>query len=342
MSVRWGLLSTARVNRYIVEAAKKSDRAEVVAVGSRTSSLAEAFARGHGIAHAHASYEALLEDGAVEGVYISLPNSLHVEWTLRALEAGKHVLCEKPLSRNPEAVEQVFNRAQERGLIVSEGFMWRHHPQTAKLLELAAEDVIGPLRLVRAAFSFDVAAVHGGQDARLDPELDGGALMDVGSYCVSAIRLLSGEPERVQALQTIGPSGVDVCFAATLALPDEVIAHFDVGFVLPRRAALEVVGEEGTVFVADPWQPQTPGVELGRPTGDDAVERERVPVDRADSYLLELENVCGAIRGETELLLGRADAIGQARALDALQRSASTGTAVELGRAVPAETRSVL
>jgi D-xylose 1-dehydrogenase (NADP+, D-xylono-1,5-lactone-forming) len=341
MTVAWGLLSTARINRCILEAARKTDRVDVVAVGSRTPSRAEAYARRHGIEHAHGSYEALLEDKAVDAVYVSLPNSLHVEWTLRALEAGKHVLCEKPLSRNPKAVEQVFDRAQERGLIVSEGFMWRHHPQTSKLVELAAEEVIGRLRLVRAAFSFDVAAVHGAQDARLDLELDGGALMDVGSYCVNAIRLLAGEPERVQALQTIGPSGVDVCFAATLALPNEVIAHFDVGFVLPRRAALEVVGEDGTVFVADPWQPRAPRIELGRPTGDDAVEWEGIPVDRADSYLLELENVSGAIQDETKLLLGRADAIDQARALDALQRSASTGTAVELEPAAPAETWSV-
>ena len=330
MTVAWGLLSTARVNRHIVNAAKMSRRADVVAVASRTPSRAETYAREHAIERAHGSYEALLADEAVDAVYVSLPNSLHVEWTLRALEAGKHVLCEKPLSRDPDAVEQVFERAEERRLILSEGFMWRHHPQTAALVELTAEEMIGRLRLVRAAFGFDVAAVHGAQDVRLDPELDGGALMDVGAYCVNAIRLLAGEPERVHALQALGPSGVDVCFAATLALPDDVIAHFDAGFVLPRRAALEVVGEQGTLLVAEPWQPRAPAVEVGRRSRDDAVDWEQVPIDPADSYLLELENVSGAIRGETELLVDREDALGQARVLEALHRSASTGAPVEL------------
>jgi D-xylose 1-dehydrogenase (NADP+, D-xylono-1,5-lactone-forming) len=329
MSVAWGLLSTARINRLIVQAAKASDRADVVAVASRSSSRAEAYARAHGLERAHGGYDALLEDEAVDAVYVSLPNSLHVEWTLRALEAGKHVLCEKPLSRDPDAVERLFEYANERGLIVSEGFMWRHHPQSAKLLELAGADVIGRLRLVRAAFSFDVAE-HGVGDARLDPLLEGGALMDVGAYCVNAIRLLGGEPERVQALRALGTSGVDVCFAATLALPNEVIAHFDAGFVLPRRAALEVVGEQGMLLVADPWQPRVPGIEVGRPTRDDAVEWQQIAVHPADSYLLELENVSAAISGEAKLLLGRADAIGQARALEALHRSASSGAPVEL------------
>jgi D-xylose 1-dehydrogenase (NADP+, D-xylono-1,5-lactone-forming) len=333
MSVAWGLLSTARINRLILQAAKASDRAEVVAVASRSSSRAEAYARAHGLEHAYGSYAALLEDEAVDAVYVSLPNSLHVEWTLRALEAGKHVLCEKPLSRDPDAVERLFDYAEKRGLVVSEGFMWRHHPQTAKLLELAATDVIGRLRLVRAAFSFDVA-VHGAGDVRLDDELEGGALMDVGAYCVNAVRLLAGEPERVEALQALGANGVDVCFAATLALPNEVVAHFDAGFVMPRRAALEVVGEEGMLLVAEPWQPRVPKIRVGRPTRDDAVEWQQIAVHPADSYLLELDNVSAAISGEAELLLGRADAVGQARALEALYRSASSGAPVELQPAV--------
>jgi predicted dehydrogenase len=330
MTVAWGLLSTARINRRIVEAARKSDRAEVVAVASRSTARAQAYARDHGIERAHGSYEALLEDAAVDAVYISLPNSLHVDWTSRALEAGKHVLCEKPFSDDPRATERVFDRAEGLGLVVSEGFMWRHHPQTAKLVELAAEDVIGRLRVVRAAFSFDLASVHGPDDTRLDPALDGGSLMDVGAYCVNAIRLLAGEPLRVQALQALGPSGVDVSVAATLALSNGVLAHFDAGFVVPRRAALEVVGEEATLFVADPWQPRTPRIELGRPTAEDSIEHESIEVERADSYLLELDNVSAAVLGEADLLLGRVDAVGQARALEALHRSATAGDAVRL------------
>jgi xylose dehydrogenase (NAD/NADP) len=164
--------------------------------------------------------------------------------------------------------------------------------------------------------------------------------MDVGTYCVNAIHVLGGEPVRVQAQQALGPSGVDVCFAATLGLPDDVVAHFDAGFVLLCRAELEAVGEEGALYLAHPWHPQQPAVELRRPTPDDAVEHELVPAAQADSYLLELENVSGAIRGVTELLLGRADATGQARALEALHRSATTGAAVEL-EPVPPRIRSL-
>ena len=237
-AVAWGLLSTARVNRLVLAGARASDRVNVLAVASRDRARAEAYAREHGIERAHGSYDALLEDPAVDAVYISLPNSMHVEWTHRALEAGKHVLCEKPLSRRAKEVEEAFDLADQAGLVLSEGFMWRHHPQAGKLGQLVAEGAIGRLRIVRAAFSFQLASVHGADDARFRPELGGGSLMDVGCYCVSAVRLLAGEPERVFAEQVIGASGVDVCFAATMRFSDDVVANFDCGFArpLPRRA----------------------------------------------------------------------------------------------------------
>jgi xylose dehydrogenase (NAD/NADP) len=319
MSVAWGLLSTARINDRIIEAARESERAQVLAVASRDDARAESYARAHGIERSYGNYEELLEDPDVEAVYISLPNSMHVGWTMRALQAGKHVLCEKPFSRHPDEVDQAFDLAESAGLVLSEGFMWRHHPQTAKLVQLVADGAIGSLRIVRAAFSFPLAAVHGADDARFDPDLDGGALMDVGCYCLSAIRLLAGEPERLQGQQVLGPSGVDVCFAGALAFPDGRLGHFDCGFVLPSRAELEVVGEESSLFVADPFHARNPEIELR--TADSS---EQISVEPANSYRLELENVSDAIRGEAPLLLGREDAVGQARAIDALYRSAST------------------
>jgi D-xylose 1-dehydrogenase (NADP+, D-xylono-1,5-lactone-forming) len=318
MSVRWGLLSTAQINLPILAAARASDRADVIAVASRESGRAEAYAREHGLERAYGTYEALLEDPDIEAVYISLPNGLHIPWTIRALEAGKHVLCEKPFSRRVEDVERAFDLAEARGLVLSEAFMYRHHPQTAKLAELVAEKAIGQLRVVRAAFSFPLAAERGEGDTRFDPELEGGALMDVGCYCVNAIRLLAGEPERVKAEQVLGPSGVDVVFAGTLLHADGVVAHFDCGFVLPRRSELEVVGEEGSLFVATPFQVSSPGIELRRADGV-----EHVAVEPGDSYLLELENVSAAIRGEATLLLGRDDAVGQARTIEALYGAAA-------------------
>jgi D-xylose 1-dehydrogenase (NADP+, D-xylono-1,5-lactone-forming) len=331
----WGLLSTARVNRLVLAGARASDRVDVIAVASRDGARAEAYAREHGIERAYGGYDALLADPDVEAVYVSLPNSLHVEWTLRALDAGKHVLCEKPFSRRSAEVEQAFDVADRAGLVLSEGFMWRHHPQTRRLTALVAEGAIGRLRLVRAAFSFQLAAVHGADDTRFSPEQDGGSLMDVGCYCLNACRLFAGEPERVFAEQVVGPTGVDVSFTASLRFPGDVLAHFDCGFVLPYRDELELVGDEASLFVDDPWHIHVPAIERRREPEPESVEVERIAVEAASSYTLELENVSDAIRGESPLLLGRDDAVGQARVLEALYESAETRLPVEVHSAVP-------
>jgi D-xylose 1-dehydrogenase (NADP+, D-xylono-1,5-lactone-forming) len=320
--VRFGFLSTARINDKVMAGARESDRVEVVAVASRDAGRAEAYAAERGIPHAHGSYEALLSDPDVDVVYIPLPNGMHVEWTKRALAAGKHVLVEKPFSRHPDEVEETFDIADAHGLVVSEAFMWRHNPQTAELLQRVGSGAIGRLRLVRAAFSFRLTAAG---DIRLDPALDGGALMDVGCYCVNGMRAVAGEPAYVSGEQALGESGVDVVFTGTAACADEVVAHFDCGFALPYRAVLEVVGEEAALVVPDPWHVYEAGIELHR---DSRVELVAVPP--ASSYRLELENVAAAILGEAPLLLGREDAVGQARTIDALYRAAATGAAVEL------------
>jgi xylose dehydrogenase (NAD/NADP) len=312
--VRWGILSTARINRLVLAGAGESDRVDVVAVASRDGARAQAYAHEHGIERAYPSYEALLEDDEVEAAYIPLPNSLHVEWTLHALAAGKHVLCEKPLTRRPEEAERAFDAAEQAGLFLMEAFMYRHNPQTRRLTELIEEGAIGELRLVRSAFSFPLTRLG---DVRLQPELDGGALMDVGCYCVSGSRLVAGEPERVEGLQLLARSGVDVRFTGTMRFPGDVLAHFDCGLDLPNRSALEVVGSEGTLSIEDPWHCRTPGIELRRDS-----EVERIAIESANSYRLELENLSDAIRGQAEPLLGRADAIGQARTLAALYESA--------------------
>jgi D-xylose 1-dehydrogenase (NADP+, D-xylono-1,5-lactone-forming) len=316
--VRWGILSTAHINRLVIPPGRESPKVDLVAVGSRSQDTAEEYASKWQIPRAHGSYEALLADPDVEAIYISLPNSLHVEWSIKALEAGKHVLCEKPFSRRVEEVERAFDVADSAGLVLSEGFMFRHHPQTAKFAELVADGVIGRLRLVRAAFSFPLAAVHGADDARFRPELDGGALMDVGSYCVNASRFLAGEPESVSGEQVVGPSGVDVVFAGALTHAGEVVSHFDCGFVVPRRGELEIVGEEATLVVGDPWHVYEPGIELRRRDGV-----EQIALERANSYQQELENIADAVRGDALLLLGRDDAVGQARTIEALYRSAA-------------------
>ena len=312
--VGWGIVSTADINRLVIPPAQSSEKCDLIAVASREQGRAEAYARDWGIERAYGSYEALLEDPDIEAVYISLPNSMHCEWSIRALEAGKHVLCEKPLSRRPAEVEAAFDAAERSGRLLMEAFMWRHHPQTRKLVELVDGGAIGRPRVIRSAFGFTITREP---NVRLLADLDGGALMDVGCYCVSASRLLGGEPRRTAGIQILAPSGVDVLFSGAMLLDDDVTAHFDCGFVLPSRDELEVVGEEGSLFLDDPWHAHEPVIEVRR-----GGATERVETERANSYRLELENLSDAIRGEGEPLLGRADAVGNARALEALYASA--------------------
>jgi predicted dehydrogenase len=321
--LRLGLLSTARISDRIVAGAAPSDAVEVVAVASRDGARAQAYAGGHGIARAHASYEALLADDGVDAVYVSLPNALHHTWTMRALRAGKHVLCEKPYSRDPADVEEAFALASDSGLVLMEAFMYRHHPQTRRVRQLVDDGAVGRLRLIRAAFSFPLADPG---DVRAQPELAGGSLMDVGCYCVSGARLLAGEPQHVLGEQVTGPSGVDDSFHGTLRFAGDVVAQFDSSFALPLRQELEVLGEEGVLRVEAPWRVDWGGdVTLRR---GDAVER--IDVAEADAYRLELENLAAAARHEAAPLLDRPDALGQARAIEALYRAAERGEAVEL------------
>ena len=315
-AVRWGVLSTARINEKLLAGAREAEGVDVVAVGSRDRARGQAFADRHGIARVHASYEELLADDDVEAVYIPLPNSLHVPWSIRALEAGKHVLCEKPLSRRAADVEEAFAAADRAGRLLMEAFMWRYHPQTEAVERLARE--IAPLRVVRAAFGFTIAP-EDTANVRLQRVLDGGALMDVGCYCVSALRLLCGEPERVSGDSVPGGSDVDVRFAGVLHFPREVLGTFDCGFDVPARGSLEVVGAGGTVLAQDPWHGVAPALTFARP----GEAPEPVTVVAANPYRLELEDLSRAIREGRDPRLGRADALGQARAIEMLYAAAS-------------------
>jgi xylose dehydrogenase (NAD/NADP) len=313
--VRWGVLSTARINADVLRGLSGSASVHVVAVASRSLERAEAFASEWGLDRAFGSYEELLASPDVEAVYIPLPNGLHVEWTLAALEAGKHVLVEKAFSPRAAEVERCFSLAEEHGLVLSEAFMWRHNPQTLRLVESLPR--IGELRLIRATFSFPL--VGRDDDVRWDPSLDGGALLDVGCYCVSGARLFGGEPSDVGAAAVLTARGVDSRFAGVLRFPGDVIATFDSGFDLPARDELELVGSQGSLFVDDPWHCLTPRIELRRESGVETIE-----VERENSYRLEFEDVSAVIRGvRDEPRLGRDDAVGQARTLEALLEAAA-------------------
>jgi predicted dehydrogenase len=258
--------------------------------------------------------------------------ALHTEWTVKALEAGKHVLCEKPLATGAADAARCFAAAEAAGRRCVEGLMYRHHPQTALARRLVADGAIGRLADVRAALSVSVPP----DDIRRSVQLGGGALGDLGCYCVSAIRLFAGEPERVWAAQVRdGDAGVDLRLAATLQLPADVLAQFDVGLDLTRRDQLELVGTEGRLTVPDPWLCRATHLELSR---DGLVEH--VPVDPDgtlgltdpdhDVYRIELDTVSASLAAGETPPFGRADAIAQARTLEALFRSAGDGTPVEV------------
>ena len=320
--LRLGIVSTAHINRLVIPGAHASEKVELVAVASRDLTRAQEYARTWKIERAYGSYEALLEDSDVEAVYISLPNTMHCEWSVRAVEAGKHVLCEKPLSRHTAEVEQAFDAAERAGRLLTEAFMYRHNPQTARLRQLVDEGAIGEPRVIRTAFSY---SLYDPENIRLRADVEGGSLMDVGCYCVSGSRLLGGEPTSVYGQAYIGPTGTDWVFTGALTFPGDVFATFDCGTCLPERDELEVVGGEGSLFLDDPWHCRSPVIELRR---DGKVDR--IELDPVDSYRLELENLSDAIGGEAPLLLGREDAVGQARALEALHRSAESGMSVSI------------
>jgi predicted dehydrogenase len=319
--MRLGIISTADINRKVIPGAHASEKVELVAVASRDEARAEAYAKAWRV-RTYGSYEALLDDPGIDAVYISLPNSLHREWSIRSLEAGKHVICEKPFSRRPEDVEAAFDAAERTGLHLTEAFMYRHNPQAKRLVELVQEGAIGDLRVVRSTFSY---SLYDADNIRLRTEVDGGSLMDVGCYCVSGSRLLAGEPETVFGNAFIGPTGTDWVFTGAMRFPGDVHALFDCGTCLPGRDELEAIGTEGSVFLDDPWHANEPVIELRRDGNTERLELERV-----DSYRLELENLADAIDGSAPLLLGREDALAQARTIAALFRSAETGSPTSL------------
>ena len=313
---RWGILSTALINQKVLAGARRSTTADVIAVASRNEERATAYAQANSIPRAYGSYDALLADPDVDAVYISLPNALHHSWTLRALAAGKHVLCEKPYSARARDVEQAFTAAERGRLVLSEAYMYRYNPQIIELKRIVDEGAIGELRFISAAFTWPCDAPG---DIRLAPELDGGSLLDVGCYCVSAARLLAGEPIGVTAQQIIGPTGVEIRLVGTLAFDAGVLALFDSGFHLPDRSYLEVVGSDAAIRVSDPWHCLQPALDIIHPNGHTT----NIPFEVTNSYALELDHVHAAIHGDPTTLLGLSDAVGQARCLEALAKAAA-------------------
>ena len=266
--LRWGLLGTARINRLIIPAIRASSRSVVHAVASRDGDRARTYAALWSIPHAFASYDDLLA-ADVDVLYISLPNSLHVPWTLRAIEAGLHVLCEKPLALAPDDVRRISEVAAQRTRVVTEGFMYRHHAQTARVAELISDGAVGTIQTLVGGFTY---MQNRADDVRLDPSLGGGALWDVGCYPVSFGQWIAGAPPTsVIAAQRVGPTMVDEHFGGTVTYANDVTLHFNAGFRAVYDTLMRIIGTEGILEIRRPYRPDAHSeIIVGRA---DAVER---------------------------------------------------------------------
>jgi predicted dehydrogenase len=325
--VRWGVLgcSSTAIGK-VIPAVQSSANVEVIAISSRNMEKAKENARVLGIKSAYGSYEELLADPDVDAVYIPLPNSLHCDWTVRAAKTGKQVLCEKPAAMSPEECEQMMKACQKNQVFFMEGFMYRFHPQHQRVKEIIGSGVIGTVKLMRASFSFPMAARH--SKIRLSKELGGGALMDVGCYCINACRfILDAEPIRVFASAEMSPDGqVDTLLVATLEFPENVKGVIDCGLTMTRRHAYEVVGTEGKIDVPAAFVPtEETSITI---TKEGMKQEERF--EAINQYRLEFEHFSECIiqRRSPRFLLQ--DALSNSKVIVALRRSMNDGKPVSL------------
>ena len=322
--LNWGLLSTARINHALIPPLKRSKRAKLIAVASRVKQRAEEFAKEWDIPIAYGSYEDLLADQVIDVIYNPLPNGLHAEWTIKALQAGKHVLCEKPLAVFVAEVDAIKNAAEKSGRFVAEAFMYRHHPQTLRVKELVDSGAIGTLQLIKGAFTFNLTHKV---DVRLDASLSGGSIWDIGCYPISYARYIVGaEPTEVFGWQVQGSSGVDVIFVGQMRFPGDVLAQFDCGFRAPRRTLIEIVGNEGTIRVNNPFrigQREQIILESGKGV-------EKIPVRAPELYLGEVEDMADAIIHNKPPRISLEDSRGNIATILALLESSSTAKSVDI------------
>lgn len=320
--LRWGILSTARINDALLKPLRASRRNELTAVSSRTQDKAEAYARKIKIKRAYGSYQALLADPEIDVIYNPLPNHLHAEWTIKAVQAGKHVLCEKPLALTIQEVDAISAASEKYGKVVAEAFMYRTHAQSLKVKEIVDSGKLGKVKLIHGSFTF---IMTNPDDYRWNPEMGGGGLWDIGCYPLSFMRMvLSTEPLEVYGREVKGPSGVDEVFAAQMRFPNDVFAHFDCSIKIPFHVFMEIIGDEGTLIIPKPFNPGArEKLFLIKEN-----KTETIALKGTDPYVSEVEDMSDAI------LLGRpprvslADSRGNVAVIQALFESARTGKPV--------------
>jgi xylose dehydrogenase (NAD/NADP) len=322
--LRWGFLSTARINNALIEPLRASKKNRLVAVASRSDEKAIEYARKKKIPRSFGSYQELLADPDIDVVYNSLPNHLHAEWTVNAIQSGKHVLCEKPLALSIDEVDAISAAVQKYQKVAAEAFMYRTHAQSMKVREIVEAGELGKIRLVHGSYTFilsDPEAFH------WHAEMGGGGLWDVGCYPLSYTRMiLSAEPQEVYGTQVMGSTGVDELFTAQLRFPDEVYAQFDCSIKIPHHVYMEIVGEEGTLLIPNPFSPGLREKIYLIKEGKTKV----ISVKGAETYAGEVEDMADAILLRRPPSISLADSRGNVAAIQALFESARTGKPVML------------
>jgi len=322
--LNWGLLSTARINSALIPPLRASKRNHLAAVASRTQEAADRYAREQGIPQSHGTYESLLADPDIDVIYNPLPNHLHAEWTIKAVEAGKHVLCEKPLALSVDEVDAMRSAARKHGCIVAEAFMYRHHPQTLRVQEIVKSGSLGDLKLIRGSFSFVLSRAG---DVRLDPAMGGGSIWDVGCYPISYARTVAGSaPLEVFGWQVTGPTGIDETFVGQIRFENGLHVHFDCSFAIPFHAFMEIAGSEGRLNIPTPFKPET-GEKIYLTRGE---ETETIKIKGQELYIGEVEDMADTILLGREPRISLDDSRANVAVITALLESARSGQPVKI------------
>jgi predicted dehydrogenase len=326
--LRWGILGVAGINQRLMPAFKASATVNLQAIASRSMDKAAAAAKADGIPKAYGSYDALLRDPDIDAVYNPLPNHLHDEWTRKAADAGKHVLCEKPLTCDAASAEKLIAYCRSKNVRLMDGFMWPHHPRTHKLRKFLDSGAIGDVKNVVAAFTFNLEGLPT-SNIRMQPEAGGGGLLDVGCYTTYAIRWwMKAEPVSVFAKAAF-VNGVDVAMSGVWTFADGRLASFDCGFTHPLRTWVEIVGSEHVVRVPNMWIPDDRATfEVHRQGGlfDQTVDVIDTPGENQMVHMLD--DFAAAVREKREPYPNPDEAVKSLKVMDALIRSAKEGREV--------------
>lgn len=325
-NVRWGLLSTANINRKLIPPIRLSKRGELVAVASRDLAKAKDYATKWGIRRAFGSYQEMLDLGEVDAVYISLPNHLHAEWTIRALQAGVHVLCEKPFAITLDEVDRMITASRQSGRVLAEAFMYRHHPQTKIVGDWVRSGRLGEITQVWGVFNFQIEARD---DVRMIPEYGGGCLWDVGVYPMSFTHFVyGGPPEEVTGMQWTGDTGVDETFVGQMRFPGGGLAQIASSFRNPFNIQMEIIGREGRLSLNRPFTAVDDNRHLLFYNKDNQVEEILVP--EQELYIGEVEDMHAAILDGAPPYVTLQETRDHVRTILSLHKSAHLGKPVRL------------